>query len=278
MSGEIVLDHPVRIGEGIDGTLKLAATQRIEARGAALRLVGLRLDEERKSREERDSKGNVIRSEEWVEANGRLFSEEAFIEPAIPSTLEPGANWEAHFTVPAPPLGPPTAHLGESIIAWALEVRWDIPHGSDHFIALYLPVAQHPDLMRAGVGKQGGYSLSDSVSVGDAAISITSALPAPSGTEIVVQVVWPSAPGGQNARIELHRRTNAPNGVEGIIASVQLSSSDLPSGQAVARLAIPAGSPPSFDGAGLEIDYVIRVLVDRRLRSDLAIERPVGVV
>jgi hypothetical protein len=278
VTGEIVLDHPVRIGEGIDGTLKLAATQRIEARGAALRLVGLRLDEERKSREERDSKGNVIRSEEWVEAQGRLFSEEAFIEPAIPTTLEPGANWEAHFTVPAPPLGPPSAHLGESIIAWALEVRWDVPHGSDHFIALYLPVAQHPDLMRAGVGKQGGYSLSDSVSVGDAAISITSALPAPSGTEIVVQVVWPSAPGGQNARIELHRRTNAPNGVEGIIASVQLSSSDLPSGQAVARLAIPAGSPPSFDGAGLEIDYVIRVLVDRRLRSDLAIERPVGVV
>jgi hypothetical protein len=157
-------------------------------------------------------------------------------------------------------------------------VRWDVPHGSDHFVALYLPVAQHPDLMRAGVGKQGGYSLSDSVSIGDAAISITSALPAPSGTEIVVQVAWPAAPGGQNARIELHRRTNAPNGEEGIIASVQLNSNDFSSGQAVARLPIPAGSPPSFDGAGLEIDYVIRVLVDRRLRSDLAIERPVGIV
>jgi hypothetical protein len=278
IGGEIVLDHPVRVGEGIDGTIKLVATQRIEARGANLRLVGLRLDEERKSREERDSKGNVVSSEQWVEANGRLFAEEAFMEPAIPAILDAGPPWEGHFSVPAPPLGPPTAHLGESIIAWALEVRWDVPHGSDHFIALYVPVAQHPDLLRAGVGKQGGYSLSDSVSIGDAAISISSALPAPSGTEIVVQVAWPAAPGGQNARIELHRRTNAPNGEEGIIASVPLSSNDFSSGQAVARLPIPAGSPPSFDGAGLEIDYVIRVLVDRRLRSDLAIERPVGIV
>lgn len=278
ITGEIVLDHPVRVGEGIDGTVKLVATQRIEARGAALRLVGLRLDEERKSREERDSKGNIVRSEEWVEAQGRLFAEEAFMAPAIPATLEAGAPWEGHFSVPAPPLGPPSAHLGESIIAWALEVRWDVPHGSDHFLALYLPVAQHPDLMRAGVGRQGGYSLMASLPIDDASINITSPVPAPSGTEIVVQVAWPSAPGAQKARIELHRRTNAPNGVEGLIASVQLSSSDLSSGQAVARLAIPAGSPPSFDGAGLENSYVIRVLVDRRMRSDLAIERPVGIV
>jgi hypothetical protein len=41
---------------------------------------------------------------------------------------------------------------------------------------------------------------------------------------------------------------------------------------------VPPGSAPSFDGAGLEIDYVIRVLVDRRFRSDAAIERPVGIV
>ena len=30
--------------------------------------------------------------------------------------------------------------------------------------------------------------------------------------------------------------------------------------------------------SGLEIAYVIRVLVDRRLRSDAAIERPVAIV
>ncbi len=276
--GQFVLDHPVRVGEGIEGTLKLNVIQSIAARGAALRLVGLRVDEERQHREERDSKGNVVSTDDWVEANGRLFAQDAFIQPAIPTTLEPGTAWESRFSIPAPPLGPPSAHLGESIIAWALEVRWDVAHGSDHFVAMYLPVAQHPDLMRAGVGHEGGYSLSDSVSVGDAAISVASPLPAPSGTEIEVHVAWPSAPGGQKARIELHRRTNAPNKVELEVAVVALNSSDLSSGQAVARLPIPAGSAPSFDGAGLECDYVIRVLVDRRMRSDLAIERPVGIV
>jgi hypothetical protein len=39
----------------------------------------------------------------------------------------------------------------------------------------------------------------------------------------------------------------------------------------------PAGTAPSFDGAGLENAYVIRVLVDRRFRPDAAIERPVAV-
>ena len=43
------------------------------------------------------------------------------------------------------------------------------------------------------------------------------------------------------------------------------------------RLTVPPGSPPSFDGADLEIAYVIRVLVDRRFMPDLAVERPVGV-
>ena len=41
---------------------------------------------------------------------------------------------------------------------------------------------------------------------------------------------------------------------------------------------LAAGSPPSFDGAGLENSYVIRALIDRRFRSDLAIERPIAVV
>ena len=95
---------------------------------------------------------------------------------------------------------------------------------------------------------------------------------------MVVTVSWPSAPQGQGGRIEIHRRTNAPNGAEGIIASVNVDPALLTSGAAEVRLTVPPGSAPSFDGAGLEIDYVIRVLVDRRLRSDAAIERPVGIV
>jgi hypothetical protein len=61
------------------------------------------------------------------------------------------------------------------------------------------------------------------------------------------------------------------------VASVPVDPAGLPGGAEV-RLAVPAGSAPSFDGAGLEITYVIRVLVDRRLRTDAAIERPVAIV
>jgi len=277
VAGEIVLDGPAMVGEGITGTLRVTAVERIDARKAALRLVGLRLDEVRRSTEERDSDGHVTHSDDWVETDGDLFIHDAFPEPAIPAAMQPGETFEARFAVPAPRLGPPTAHLGESIVAWALEVRWDIAMGSDHFVAAYLPLAQHPDLLRAGVGKQGGMSLLAGVSVGDATTSVMTPLPAPAGSEMAVSVRWPSAPGGSKGRVELHRRTNAPNGAEGIVASAPIDPAQLQGGVEV-RLGIPAGAAPSFDGAGLEINYVIRVLVDRRLRSDAAIERPVAIV
>ncbi len=277
MAGEIVLDHPARVGDGITGRIRLTAVKEITSRKAYLRLVGLRLDEVRRSEEHRNSKGEVTYTERWVETSGNLFVADAFLEPPIPTSFQPGHTFEAQFAVPAPRLGPPTAHLGESIIAWALEVRWDIAMGSDHWLATYLPLAQHPDLLRAGVGKQGGMSLLASVPVGDGSISVVSPLPAAAGQEVVVKVAWPSAPQGQGARIEIHRRTNAPNGTEGIIASVNVDPALLASGAAEARLTVPPGSAPSFNGAGLEIDYVIRVLVDRRFRSDAAIERPVGI-
>ena len=277
VSGEIVLDKPARVGDGITGHIRLTANQQIQARQAHLRLVGLRLDEIAEEEDHRNAKGEVEWTERWVDTSGNLFVQDPFLDPAVPTSLEPGATWEAPFMIPAPPMGPPTAHLGESIIAWALEVRWDVPMGADHFMASYLPLAQHPDLLRAGVGKQGGASLMDSVPVGDGSINVTSPLPAVAGQEIVVTACWPSAPAGRSVRIELHRRTNAPNGVEGVIASVPIAEAALTSGAAEARLLVPAGSAPSFDGAGLEIDYVIRVLIDRQFRNDAAIERPVGI-
>ena len=88
---------------------------------------------------------------------------------------------------------------------------------------------------------------------------------------------WPSAPHGGSARLELHRRTNAPNGTEAILASVPVDAGSLAGGTGDISLVIPAGSSPSFDGAGLEIDYVIRILVDRTFLPDAAIERPVGI-
>ena len=276
-TADFVLDHPVRVGEGISGRVRVSAVGAIQGRSAHLRLVGLRLVENRRSRQDHDAKGRVTHTETWVEVSGQLFVEDAFPEPAIPASLAAGESFEASFAVPAPPLGPPTAHLGEAIVAWALEIRWDVPRARDTFVAVGVPVSQHPDLLRAGVGKQGGLSLMDSVSVDGATIDITSPLPAAIGSTIGVRVRWPDAPDGRDARIELHRRNNAPNAAEGIVASESVSSGSLASGDATARLVVPEGSPPSFDGAGLEIAYVIRVLVDRRFMPDAAIERPVGI-
>ena len=277
ISGQITIAGPVVVGQSITGSIALEVSDSVNARGAALRLIGLRLDEQRRSSQQRDGRGNLTSMQYWVECHGHLFAEDSFTEPAIPATLAAGASWQAPFAIPAPGLGPPTAHLGESIIAWAIEARWDIPLGSDHFVALYLPVAQSPDLLRAGVGQQGGASLEDQLTVGDATVTVSSPLPAPAGSDLVVRVRWPSAPHANRARLELHRRTNAPNGVEGIIASVPFDPAALNGGTDDLKLTVPLGSPPSFDGAGLEITYILRVLVDRSFQPDAAIERPVGI-
>jgi hypothetical protein len=277
IEGEIVLDGPARVGDGIEGSINVRARDRVDGRSAHLRLVGLRLDEQRKSIEHRDKDGRVTSSTKWVEAEGRLFVNDPFIEPAIPASLTAGTNWSGRFAVPAPRLGPPTAHLGESLIAWALQVRWDIARAPDEWIAVHVPIAQHAELLRAGVGRQGGPSLLQSVTVEDAVISVTSELPAAPGGALAVSVRWPSAPSGRGARIELHRHSNAPNGETGIIASAPVASAGLVDGSVVASLEVPADAAPSFDGAGLQIAYVVRVLVDLPLRPDAAVERPVAI-
>jgi hypothetical protein len=276
VSGEILIDGPVRVGEMIAGSVRLTATDKVDARGAALRLVGLRLDEVRRSESHQDSEGHTTSTDSWVEVDGKLFAENAFLEPAIPPDLASGQAFETRFAIPAPRLGPPTAHLGESIVAWAIEVRWDISMGDDHFVAAYVPVGQNADLIRAGVGKQGGMSVLDAVADGDGVIGVTTPLPASAGSEIGVSIHWPSASGGSVGRVEIQRHTNAPNGETGVIASVPVDPKALQGGAEV-RLAIPPGTAPSFDGAGLENAYTIRVLVDRRFRPDAAIERPVAI-
>ncbi len=275
VDGSFDLDGQVRVGEGIEGTLRLAAREAVTARKAALRLVGLRLVEERKSQTDQVDE-HTTRTENWVEANGRLFVQDAFVAPVIPAMLAAGQAFETRFSIPAPRLGPPSAHLGEAIVAWALEVRWDIAMGDDTFVAALIPIAQHPDLIRAGVGGQGGTAMLAAFDMDGATISVTTPLPAAPGSMIGVRAAWPGAPGGP-ARIELHRRTSAPNSEEGIIAVATTDSSQLRAGNAEAQLALPADAAPSFDGADLEITYVVRVLVDRRFMPDAAIERPVAV-
>ncbi|MEA2675242.1 MAG: hypothetical protein QOI92_2434 [Chloroflexota bacterium] len=274
ISGSITIDGPVRVGDPIKGTIDLLAMEAIDARHAYLRLVGLRLVEERKS--ESHSSGNSTTTESWVEADGRLFVESLFLEPAIPAQMAAGAEFKASFAIPGPPLGPPTAHLGEAIVAWAVEVRFDIRMGADFHIATLLPIAQNPDLLAAGVGDQGGQSMLASMDVGGGTISVQSPLPAQAGTTLIVQATWPGA-GSGSGRIELHRRSSAPNGVNTVMGSWNVSGAELASGAARAEIPLPADIAPSFDGADLSLGYIVRVLVDRRFMPDDAIERPVAI-
>ena len=79
------------------GRLRLTAGRDIDARRAVLRLVGVRLTEQRRSYEQRDSKGQVTRSEQWVEVDGRLFETLPFTEPVLPARLAAGQTFEAEF-------------------------------------------------------------------------------------------------------------------------------------------------------------------------------------
>jgi hypothetical protein len=276
LSGAFTLDAPVQVGGSIAGSVTLTATSDIKSRGAHLRLVGVRLREERKSRSDQDSEGRTTHTENWVEVHGDLFEKLPFTEPEIPATMLAGQSFEGRFKLPAPPLGPPSAHLGEAIIAWALEVRFDVPMHGDAYVATLLPVAQHPDLLAAGVGKQGGMSMMDAVSAHGATISVLSHLPVAPGSQLAIGVNWPSAPAGE-ARIELHRRSNAPNGINAVLASRHLDAAELQSGAARVEFPIDADVAPSFDGAGLELNYIVRVLVNRRFRPDAAAERLVAI-
>jgi hypothetical protein len=274
LEGSIIVDGSPRVGEPIRGTIDVVARHELHARSAHLRLVGLRLVEERRS--ETHGQGSEQRTENWVEAHGRLFVADPFLEPAIPASLAAGERFTAAFAIPGPALGPPSAHLGEAIIAWALEVRFDIAMGTDAFLATLLPIAQHPDLLAAGVGDQGGQSMLASVDADGGTISITSHLPGMRGSTLDIAVTWPGAPGGA-ARIELHRRSNAPNGVNAVILSSDVTGADLASGNARVALPLPPDLSPSFDGEGLRLLYIVRVLVDRRFMPDTAIERPVAI-
>ena len=278
VEGEISFDQPAVVGVGLTGSVRVRAVRPIHARGAHLRLLGLRLAEERKSRSEHRADGSWT-SEDWVEANGELFVHDAFLEPAIPPSLEPGQAFESTFAIPMPSLGPPSGHLPGAIVAWAVEVRWDVAMASDAHLARLLPLEQNVDLVRAGVGKQGGESLLASIEAAPgASIAVETSLPAQAGSSLAIQVRWPLVPSGRSARVELVQRVDAPNGGAWVVAQVATTMESVRDGSAVVTVPIPPETAPSFDGAGLACAYTIRVVVDRPMRPDATIERPVAVV
>jgi hypothetical protein len=278
LNGTIEVKHPVRIGDAIEGRIQLTALREIKTRGAMLRLVGAAIAEHEESKENRDSDGKVVNREEWVEVGGRLFEELPFSQPPLPAQLTSGQTFEADFTIPAPRLGPPSGHYGTALIAWAVEAHWDVSMGSDERLAALVSVDQNIDYLRSGAVRLGDGALFDQWQVGDGAIAVAPIPPLKAGSEVDVSVNWPSAGGGRAARIELQADIEAPNGENGVVLwSTQLDPNAFRGGITV-RIPIPADAPPSFSAQGIGVGYRIRALVDRQLRSDLAIERAIAVM
>jgi len=278
LDGAIEIGGSVRVGEGIRGRLRVTAGRDIDARGAVMRLVGVRLTEQRRSYEQRDSKGNVVRSEQWVEVGGRAFETLPFTEPVLPSRLAAGQSFEAEFNLPAPRLGPPSAHLGPALLAWALDARWDISMGADEHVAALVDVRQHPDYLRSGAAGLAAGSLHDAWQTGDATIAVSPLPPIATGSEVDVTVTWPSAGSGRGARLELQADIAAPNGIGDLVVwSTPLDPAAFRGGVTV-RVPIPADAPPTVLADKVGVSYRLRALVDRPMRSDLAVERAIAIL
>ncbi len=278
LAGEITINGPVRIGEGLGGHIRVTARRDINARSANLRLVGALLAERAKSREDRDGQGRVTNREDWVEVSGKLFEELPFTEPVLPATLAAGQVFESDFNLPAPRLGPVTAHLGSAILAWALDARWDIAMHGDERVAALVDVRQNIDYLRSGAVRLDSGALFDVWQAGDATIAVKPLPPVVAGAETEVTVTWPSAGSGRAARLELQADIKAPVSLNDLVLfSTTLDPEAFREGVTV-RVPIPGDAPATLDDKGVAVAYRIRALVDRAFRADLAVERALAVM
>ncbi len=278
LEDEIVLTDPVRVGEGIKGRLSVTARRDIRARSAVLRLIGVRLTEQERSREDRDSQGHVTNSEQWVGVDGSLFEQLPFSQPALPASMSAGETFEAEILLPAPRLGPPPGHLGTALLGWAVEARWDVAMGSDERVAALVDVAQNIDYLRSGAVRLEQGALYDAWQVGDASIAVKPLPPIVAGSEIDVTITWPSAGSGRGGRIELQADIKAPNGISNLVLwSTAVDPAELRAGVTV-RVPVPPDAPPTMEAEKLAVSYIIRALVDRKLRSDLSVERAIALM
>lgn len=212
----------------------------------------------------------------WIEAHGRIVEELTFTEPVLPTLLAPGQVLEIPFSIPAPRLGPPSAHAGSAIVAWAVEARWDVPLGTDERVATVVPVGQHPDLLRSGAVTLPPGAMFDTVDDEGASLAVAPLPPVLAGQPVTLSVAWPGAPGGRSARVELTTDVRSSNGLSVVSVSLPIDHGSLPGTQVVVPL--PADLPPTVVTDGLTVHHRLRVIVDRKMRSDVTAERAIVVV
>lgn len=287
LEGTIEVDGPVLVGESISGHLRIRARREIRARSAVLRLVGVRLAERARSESDLEAApadraegtasapGGTAETFTWIEVHGSVIESLPFTEPRLPTELRPGQVVDLPFTIPAPRLGPPTAHAGVAAIAWALEAHWDVAMATDERICGYVHVGQHPDLLRAGVLTLPSGALNDAVSDEGATIAVEPLGPIPAGTPMRVAIAWPGAPSARSARLALQLEVRGESRLDMGLATVPIDQQTL--GQASASVVLDGDLPPTLQTAGLEVGYRLRLTLDRKLRSDIHRERAIVV-
>ncbi len=270
LSGSLEVRPGSLVGGEVHARLRVRATREIEARGTRVSIKGYLVHEVTKSRTERVGKQEHTTT--WIEVTATEIASTPILEATVPATLSVGESIDMALLAPAPALGPPSAHLGAHMIVWTLQVEWDIAARVDERVAAVIDVAQSPDLVRSGVLALGPSAMMGSWSDGEVSMDVEPAPPITPGGTLKVNVRWPSAAGGRGARVELHADLSGSTSMR--IAAVSMPTSDLAQGSLV-TFEIPSDAPPVFDGAGLSLRYRIRALIDRPLRSDLAVERNV---
>ena len=197
-----------------------------------------------------------------MEANGSLFETLPCTERPCP---DPAGRPGRRVRLPAAArVSGRRPRLGEAIVAWALEARWDVAMGEEAWVAAALNVEQNAALIRVGVGRQGGLAMLDTVSLeGGAVIGVTNAKPVTAGSVVRVTVLAGAStatPGSSSTA----GSTPPP-------LSRACSSSVATTGAALRRASPPTWGlgqplhPPST--APSSNSYVIRALIDRRFRE-----------
>jgi hypothetical protein len=87
-----------------------------------------------------------------------------------------------------------------------------------------------------------------------------------------MRVVWPGAPDGRSARLELVVDVEAPNGGQTVIATTATSIDAIRAG-ADPSLVLPDDLPPTLDAPDLSVRYRVRAVIDIALRPDAHVER-----
>lgn len=271
LEGGLVLDAPALVGGELRGRISVTAVRPLRARSASVRLVAVRLAEAVHSRTE--GKDRTVR---WVQADGRLVETLPFREPALPLALDAGQAWTGEFLLPAPRLGPPTTHAGSALVAWALQAHWDVPNGFDAWVAGAVPVAQHPDLLRAGVVTLGAGALADTWGDAGASLALDPHPPVRPGTTLRVRGAWPGAPEGRSVRLELCAVVDAGRDLDQAIVRVPVDAAALRAGFEAA-VPVPADAPPTMAADGLAVRWELRLVVDRPLRPDTVARRRLAI-